>query len=64
MEPSVEKAIEAIDPTPEGVGDSHLRGILLQFYKDRTIELLTHIDEQNLPGLCLVDEHIKIGGTD
>ena len=63
MEQSVNKAINDIMvayPNPTLMRQD-MRQILLDFYKNRSIEILVHIEEQ---GLTIPEAEIKIGGTD
>ena len=60
MEESIQKTITAIH---NRMDNAELRGILLQFYKDRTIEILEHI-EQAGAGTIIDFDKVKIGGTD
>lgn len=59
MENSVELAIHklAVD-MPRDVA----RRILLEFFKDRTVEILSHLDEQGV-GEVINYDNLKIGGT-
>ncbi len=61
MENSIGKAINSIHTTQ--VGDTHqLRKVLLQFYQDRTVEILVHLEETGAGKLTDFD-NVKIGGT-
>ena len=59
MEQSILKAISSIH---NRLDNAELRGILLQFYKDRTMEILEHLEETGA-GKMLDLEHFKVGGT-
>jgi hypothetical protein len=58
---SIEQARADIRDTDLGHVDSDLRlkNVLLQFFKDRAVEIISKLDEQGL----MLDEQIKIGGT-
>lgn len=55
---SIKKAISAIHNRME---NAELEPILLEFYKDRSIEILTELDKRDL---MLDAAEDKIGGTD
>lgn len=61
MENSVRLAIEALQLS--GKDPEALRHVLLKFYRNRTLEILEHIEEQGA-GKVVNFETIKIGGTD
>ena len=55
---SVRKAVSAIHNRLE---NQELKFILLEFFKDRTVEIINESDKRDL---MLDDMDIKIGGTD
>jgi hypothetical protein len=59
MEESIEVALHKLGSyVPAEVG----RRILLEFYRARTTEILTHLDDQGI-GKILDENDIKIGGS-
>jgi len=59
MEPSINKAIAGFHSTTVG-DEQQLRTILLDFFKDRAIEILIQLEKRDL---MLEETDIKIGGT-